>query len=218
MPARIRALAFDFDGIILDSETLDYEAWQEVFQRHGCSLDEERWRENVGVVAPVFDVGAHLAELTQRPELAQSAQAAKEEAFFERLYRLPALPGIEKTMMEARENGLAVGVASNSKHDWVDPHLERLGLLPHLQGVSCRDDVEQGKPEPDVYQNLCRLLGTLPEETVALEDSETGCLAAEAAGCRVVWIPNRATRAMQLGDRYPLVTQASLQAIQRTLG
>jgi HAD superfamily hydrolase (TIGR01509 family) len=99
---------------------------------------------------------------------------------------------VREAIAAARGLGLRLGIASSSRHRWVDGHLERLGL-EGFECVRCRDDVERAKPFPDLYLAVCACLGVEPERAVALEDSANGIAAAKAAGLRCVAVPNPMT-------------------------
>jgi beta-phosphoglucomutase-like phosphatase (HAD superfamily) len=89
--------------------------------------------------------------------------------------------------------GLRIGLASNSGHDHVEGHLERLGLLERFDCVACREDVPSPKPEPDVYRFVLNEFGLSGREAIAFEDSLAGSLAARRAGLWVVAVPNPST-------------------------
>jgi HAD superfamily hydrolase (TIGR01509 family) len=99
---------------------------------------------------------------------------------------------------EAQELGLRLGVASSSSRQWVEGHLERLGVLDRFHAIATRDDVERRKPEPDLYRRVLDLLGVSPDTTIAIEDSPNGVTAAKAAGLFCVAVPNDLTRNMGL--------------------
>lgn len=103
-------------------------------------------------------------------------------------------PGVIAILDEATEAGIPVGVASSSSVDWVEGHLDRLGLLGRFDAVRCRDHVARAKPHPDLFAAAVDLLGAKPARSVALEDSHHGCASAKAAGMFCVVAPNDVTR------------------------
>jgi HAD superfamily hydrolase (TIGR01509 family) len=188
----IRALIFDFDGIVLDTEVPIYRAWAELYERHGLDLPLDFWATTVGQGPAFFDP---IADLEQRLGRRVDRDATRDEIrrrVVQLLSALPVLPGVHQWREEACERGVALGVASNSSRLWVRGHLERLGL-DGWACVRCRDDVERPKPAPDLYLAVTRCLGVAPSEAIAVEDSESGVEAARAAGVRCVAVPSALT-------------------------
>jgi HAD superfamily hydrolase (TIGR01509 family) len=110
----------------------------------------------------------------------------------------PVLPGVTELVDAARVAGLRVGVASSSSCQWVNGHLERLGLRDRFDCVRCRDDVAAVKPAPDLYLASIECLGVRADEALAIEDSPNGVAAAKAAGLRCVAVPNVITGGLDL--------------------
>ena len=102
--------------------------------------------------------------------------------------------GVTELIAEAKEAGLALAVASSSTFAWVNGHLDRLGLLSSFDALCTRDDVEETKPNPALYQLAVERLGVEPQEAFAIEDSPNGVTAAKAAGLRCVAAPEPAHR------------------------
>jgi len=188
----IRALVFDFDGLILDTETPIYLSWKEVYDAYGVPLPFELWVKTVGSSNQAFDPRHHLEERLGRP-LPQDVVDRRVARRVEMVLAQPLLPGVAALLDEARARGLKVGVASSSSRDWVDGHLERLGILDRFECRRSRDDVEDVKPEPDLYVAVLDCLGIAAAEAVAIEDSPNGILAAKRAGMRCVAVPNPIT-------------------------
>lgn len=193
----IRALIFDFDGLILDTEGPIYTSWLEVYEAHGVALPFELWVKTVGSSNQAFHPQHHLEELLGHP-LAQEAIDRRVARRVELVLAQPLLPGVADVVDGARAAGMKVGVASSSSRDWVEGHLERLGLLDRFDCIRCRDDVEHVKPEPDLYLAVIDCLGVPASEAVAIEDSPNGITAAKRAGLLCVAIPNPITAGLDL--------------------
>ena len=193
----IRAIVFDFDGLILDTEEPIYRSWLEVYQAHGEELPFERWIQIVGSTTTGFHPQRHLEERLGRP-LAQEELDRRIGRRTEMILALDVLPGVRQRIAEARELGLKLGVASSSTEDWVRGHLERLGILDRFDCIRCRDDVEHPKPEPDLFLAAAACLGVPASEAIAIEDSPNGIAAARRAGMRCVAIPNSITARLDL--------------------
>jgi HAD superfamily hydrolase (TIGR01509 family) len=195
----IRALIFDFDGLILDTEEPVYRSWLEVYEAHGEELPFERWKQIVGSTTAGFHPQHHLEERLGRP-LPQEVLDGRIGRRTEMILAQEVLPGVVRHLEEARAMGLKLGVASSSTSDWVKGHLARLGILERFDCIRCRDDVPNAKPEPDLYLAVLECLGVRASEAIAIEDSPNGLLAAKRAGLRCVAIPNSITANLDLGE------------------
>jgi HAD superfamily hydrolase (TIGR01509 family) len=190
-----KALIFDFDGLIMDTETPEVETWQAIFAEYDQEFPIQTWvRDVVGSSVNNFDPAAHLAQVTGR-ELDRSALHAR--ALADRLDkqgRLSALPGVADYLRDAQRLGLKLAVASSSKHAWVDGYLRQLGLFEAFDAIVCREDVQNIKPNPELFLRALAALGVRADEALAFEDSPNGILAAKRAGLRVVAVPNPITK------------------------
>ena len=195
----IRALVFDFDGLILDTEEPIYRSWLEVYQAHGEDLPFERWIEIVGSTTTGFHPQHHLEERLGRP-LPKEVLDRRIGRRTEMILAQTVLPGVVHHLAAARELGLKLGVASSSTGDWVRGHLSRLGILEQFDCMRCRDDVEHAKPEPDLYVAVLDCLHVAPSEAIAIEDSPNGVVAAKRAGMHCVAIPNPITARLDLSQ------------------
>ncbi len=185
----IRALVFDFDGLILDTESALIRSYADVHAAHGVPFDEPRFLRAVGHADYAFDPWAAFG-----PSAAHAAlEAERQETKKGRLELLAPLPGVISLIDEARAAGLPLAIASNSEHSWVEPHLARLGLLGHFSFLACRDDVPSPKPEPDLYKLVLNRFGLRGHEAVAFEDSHTGSVAAKRAHLHTVVAPGPST-------------------------
>lgn len=190
----IKALIFDFDGLILDTETPDYLSWKAVYESFNCELPLAIWQENIGSVN-FFNPYTYLEELLERPLDRTAVHAQRKQLDRELLGQQTILPGVESYLAEARQMGLKIGLASSSRHDWVDSYLAQLGLAEWFDVVRCRDDVgERSKPDPAVYLAALEALEVEASYGLALEDSPHGALAAKQAGLRCVVVPNQMTQ------------------------
>lgn len=195
----IRALVFDFDGLILDTEEPVYQSWLEVYQAYGEELPFERWVQIVGSTTTGFHPQHHLEERIGR-RLPQDVLDRRIGRRTELVLAKQVLPGVVERIDEAKALGLKLGVASSSTADWVRGHLARLGILERFDCLSCRDDVANVKPEPDLYVAALACLGVPASDAVAIEDSPNGVMAAKLAGMRCVAIPNPITARLDLSQ------------------
>jgi HAD superfamily hydrolase (TIGR01509 family) len=192
----IRALIFDFDGLILDTEGPIYRAWVEIYQELGADLPLSAWEVWVGGSPDGFDpcgyLETQLGRAVDRETITERARKREEEL----ILLESALPGVEGYIADAGRLGLKLGVASSSDCPWVYRHLERLGLRDQFDSIKCAEDVKDVKPSPDLYLAVLHELGVGPEVAIALEDSPHGITAAQAAGLFCVVVPNPLTSQM----------------------
>jgi HAD superfamily hydrolase (TIGR01509 family) len=194
---RFRALVFDFDGLILETERPEYQAWSEAYQAHGLELPLELWGDVIGRGPGYFDPLAHLEERLGRPLDRTAIAARQKERHGELIAALEILPGVMEYVRDARDLGMKLAVASSSSRRWVTGHLSRLHL-DCFSCVLCRDDVERTKPAPDLYLAALDCLQVRAEEAIALEDSANGLAAARAAGLTCVAVPTEMTAGLDL--------------------
>ncbi len=185
----IRALIFDFDGLILDTEAPLIDAYEQVHRAHGVAFDRSVFLRSVGHADYAFDPWHGFSTHADRAALELERRALKDRLIFQQ----PILPGVVALLDAARIRGLHVGLASNSQHGWVEPHLKRLGLHDRFEFFACREDAASPKPEPDLYRLVLNRFGLRGHEAIAFEDSQTGVLAAKRANCWVVAAPNACT-------------------------
>ena len=194
----IDTLIFDFDGIIIDTETPDYLSWQELYHSHGVQLERSLWSEFIGG-GEVFDAYQHLEELTGKRIDREAIREQRRRRYLEIIESKPLLPGVMDYILEAKKLGLKLGVASSSSRDWVEGHLVRRDILRHFVSIESADDVSNVKPDPELYLASVAHMGTQPENALAIEDSANGITAAKRAGLYCVAVPNEMTRDMPIG-------------------
>lgn len=192
----IKALIFDFDGLILDTETPEVTVWRSIYAEHGFEYPMDKWSQTVGGWGEsAFDPGAALHRLAGEGLDLEAIRARQREESMALILQEPMRPGVSDYLNEARRLGLRLAIASSSERDWVEPHLARLGIKGYFETIVCGDDIPSGhtKPFPDVFVKALAQLTLRPEEAVVLEDSPNGVRAAKAAGMFVVGIPNPTT-------------------------
>jgi putative hydrolase of the HAD superfamily len=198
---RVRGLLFDFDGLLLDTETPSRRAFEDLYRDHGHELPHDRWSSVIGTIGAEFEPYAHLEELVGT-ELDRDVLDARRRAREDELCDLEDLrPGIEDYLAEADRRGLARAIVSSSSRNWVDRHLGRLGHANGWRAIVTADgDTARAKPRPALYLEALDAIGVTAPEAIAFEDSPNGVRAAKAAGLFCVAIPNPATRTLALDD------------------
>ena len=196
----IRALLFDFDGLIVDTETPSYASWAEVYREHGRELPMERWVTIIGTTAGGFDPLAHLEEI-HGPIDREAVRTRRREHELGLLEVEGLRPGILEYLEEADRLGLRKAIVSSSSRQWVDRHLVRLERAEHFDEIVTADrDPERSKPRPTLYFEALERLGVTAGDAVAFEDSPNGVKAAKAAGIFTVAVPNGITASLGLDE------------------
>jgi HAD superfamily hydrolase (TIGR01509 family) len=214
------ALVFDFDGLVLDTETCTYESAVTIFREHGVDLDLAWWQSILGTANHPHWTDI-LAAAVDRPIDRAALKVQREELRMARLTELPPCAGVVPLLDEARAAGVPNAVGSSSPAEWVVGHLDRLGLLDRFAVVATSDDVggdpRRTKPAPDIFLAAAEALGVEPAACVVLEDSPNGVLAARAAGMPVVAVPGPMTADLDFGAA-DLVVESLVDVSLDTLG
>lgn len=195
MPAPIRAVIFDFDGLIVDTESTGYHTWREIFAEHGHELPVELYAQVVGTdFNTSYDPRRDLEERTGRAFDWEAVEITRKTRESDLRKHLKLLPGVADRLQEADSLGLRIAIASSSPRTWIDSWMDQLGLHDHFHHISTVDDTGKVKPDPSLFLHAAKKLGVKPEEAVIFEDSLNGLRAALAAGIRCVVAPGPMTR------------------------
>lgn len=190
----IRAFLFDFDGLILDTETASRAGWRWLYAQHGQRLPDDLWSTVVGTHGS-WNVMDHLEELVGEPI---DRESWNERRFQHELTLLEAeelRPGILDYLAFAQERRLKRAIVSSASRRWIDMHLERLEQTVGWDAIITADrDSARAKPNPTMYLEALEVLGLSAAEAIVFEDSPNGIRAGKAAGIFVVGIPNEVTR------------------------
>ena len=196
----VRAFLFDFDGLILDTETASRAGWRWLYEQHGHELPDDLWITVVGTHS-AWDVMGHLEELVGEP---LDREALNERRYAHELSLLEAeelRPGILDYLRFAGQQGIKRAIVSSASRRWIDMHLARLEQTVGWDAIITADrDAARAKPNPTMYLEALDVLGVGADEAVVFEDSPNGVAAARAAGIFVVAVPNEVTRDAGLDD------------------
>src|SRR6266540_1968466 len=195
----IQALIFDFDGLILDTETPEFQCWQNIYREYGFELPPEQWGSIIGGNGHSdFDAAEYLSLLTQGQVDSGSLRARNRLECHNIIMGQGPLPGVLEYLEDAKRLGLKLAIASSSPHSWVDSHAKRIGVLDYFDHVITADEVGFGrvKPNPDLFVTALSRLKVPKEAAVVFEDSPNGIKAAKRAGIFAVAVPNTATSAL----------------------
>jgi HAD superfamily hydrolase (TIGR01509 family) len=197
----LRGLLFDFDGLLVDTESPSRLGWEELYREHGHQLPLDEWATLVGTIGAPFDPFSHLEELVGEPldrDELNTRRRARELALID----LEDLrPGIEGYLDEAKKRGLRTALVSSSSREWIERNLRRLDRLEHWDAIVAADgDTARAKPQPTLYLETLETLDLHADEAVAFEDSPNGVRAAKRAGLFCVAVPNSVTETLALDE------------------
>ncbi|HET7479933.1 MAG TPA: HAD family phosphatase [Rubrobacteraceae bacterium] len=181
-----RAVLFDLDGTMVETESLHLPTWTEALRPHGIEVDEVLYRDRISGRGNAKIVGDLLPDLSD--EEGRAVAEAKEADFRERAVDLEPLPGLVEFLEEVRRRGLDTAVVSNAPRENAAAVLRALGLDGGFGLIVLADDVGMGKPDPAPYRAAVERLGIAPSRALAFEDSVSGIASAVGAGIPTVGI------------------------------
>jgi HAD superfamily hydrolase (TIGR01509 family) len=193
----IAALIFDFDGLLVDTETPAFNSWLPIYAEYGQVLPLELWKDALGT-SHGFDALAHLAALIGQPldrEALRIRRLASKQALSA---AQPLLPGAQVLLEQARALDLPCALASSSDRAWIDHWLSLHNIVSYFSCIRTAEDVARTKPSPELFLSAAACLGVQPAACLVFEDSPNGILAARAAGMRCVAVPGAITRQLVL--------------------
>jgi len=193
----IKGLIFDFDGLILDTETPDVIAWQQIYAKYGYEFDFYSYSPAIGAVYE-FSQPAEL--LTQNnPNLNKNFIMDEWYQLKNELLKPQKLSrGVRDYLLRARQLSLKTAIASSSTYEWVSKHLKRLKIMHYFDSIHTVDQTGIGKPNPELYLLALKSLDVSPHEALAFEDSPNGITAAKSAGIFCIAIPNPITKKLDI--------------------
>ena len=194
-------MIFDFDGLILDTETPDVHAWKSIYAEYGIEFPIESWGQIIGGTGTSnFDAAVHLQGLLGDPLDLDGLKRRQNHLSHSLVDQEPLMPGVMDYLREAKRLSLRLAIASSSSHAWVDTHARRLGVFDFFDEVICADDVGIGrtKPYPDLFLLALERLNVRADEAIVFEDSPNGVRAAKSAGIFVVAVPNPVTSMLSI--------------------
>ena len=193
----ISAIIFDMDGLMIDSEPLQKEAWQATARRYGRAIDDALFTRMLGL-REVESTALVIRELGLSVE-AKALWAERNQLYLAGLPgRLRAMPGLYELLAELPPRGLCRAVATSGERRYVETVMRELELEGQWDALVVAQDVTRGKPAPDVYLLAAQRLQLAPSQCLVLEDAPNGIAAAKAAGMTCIAIPNKDTRALDL--------------------
>ena len=187
----IKGVVFDVDGVLIDTEPYHFSAWRQVLEEYGIRLTPEGYKELSGNPAEYID-RILIDRYNLRVPYGTLARR-KRKVVYDLLRKQPLKPkpGVPDVLLNLKNAGLLIGVASATSREQLIMKLKKISILDYLDVIVSEDEVSRSKPNPDIYLRAFTLLGIRPQEAVVVEDTPTGARAGKASGAFVIAIPNQ---------------------------
>jgi len=194
----IKAIIFDFDGLIIDTESVWFEAYKEVLVDYEIQLTLEKFSEVVGTHDDVLF--SYIEENSSIPFEKEILESKVSELVQIKLGEPVLRESVEDYLIAAKQAGLKIGLASSSSRAWVEGFLKQMNIFNYFEVIRTKEDVLDIKPDPELYLKAIEALGIDATEAIAFEDSLNGLLAARKAGLHCVIVPNSVTANLVFED------------------
>ncbi|MBI4361108.1 HAD family phosphatase [Candidatus Micrarchaeota archaeon] len=188
----MKAVIFDFDGVILDSEPQHFESFSELMRRHKIPFDETP-QEVTGIPARENIRRVHeKAGITVSAKQIEALNLERDEIYLDVILKTArSLPGATELVLSLKKSGYPLALASSTNTWLLELLLPKIGLENAFDAVVGGDQVRHGKPSPDIFLKAAEKLRVPAKECVVIEDSNAGLLGAKKAGMKVVMVENR---------------------------
>jgi HAD superfamily hydrolase (TIGR01509 family) len=189
---KLRAILFDHDGTLVDSEPIHYQLWNTVLGRYGVTLSEDVFNSvcaGMPTISNAIDLVERFNISVNAEDLAEEKHAVTKEFLVDHAY--PLMPGVIEAIKELVEQELTLAIVTGANRHSVGATVRSYSFDRHFVCVISADDVQKSKPAPDCYLLALEKLGLKPEECLAIEDTEHGLKAAAQAGipCLIIRTP-----------------------------
>lgn len=187
----LKAVIFDMDGVIIDSEPLHYEVNQQIFENYGLNISEQEYSSFIGIsnqqmwttIKAKYQISltvSALVELQQKGNLDYLKNSDEKP-----------MPGILKLLNDLQIHRVKIGLASSSPREYIDLVLKKFAMASFFQVVVSGEDVKNSKPAPDIFLQASKLINTKPEDCLVIEDSNHGVISAKSAGMKCIGFRNK---------------------------
>lgn len=186
----MRAVVFDMDGVLFDTEKLCLDSWSHVAKEQGLEGMEEVFEQCIGLNGndtKSLVLNHYGADFPYETFCAEASEWFRD---YIRRKGLPVKPGVKKILPFLQEAGYKIGLASSTKYESVVRHLKVADIIDYFSVIVGGDMIEHSKPKPDIYLLACKKLGVEPESAYAIEDSPNGIRSASAAGMKAIMVPD----------------------------
>ncbi|TNJ64366.1 HAD family phosphatase [Paenibacillus hemerocallicola] len=189
-----KGIIFDFDGVILDTETIDYKVMCQIYEEYGAVLPLDMWARRVGGHKNNFDPYEYLISCTQNNLNKNDLKKYKKAKYEQCMANERLLPGVLSCLQSAKRMNIPVSIASSSPRKRIVELLGKFNIIDYFAYIVSSEDVVNVKPHPDLYLKAVSLMNLEPFDVIAIEDSPAGARAAKDADIYCIIVPNEMTR------------------------
>ena len=186
----IQSIIFDMDGLMLDTEKLSMQSWMIAAEKFKVEFNKDVFLRMIGLNSKDIKtvLRKYIKNENQREAFYNCAWINYHKIITDN--PIPVKPGLNELLEFLEKHKISKAIATSSKSNMAERNLKSLGLYDRFTYVVTGDQIEHGKPDPEIYLKAVNKLGASPEQCVALEDSENGIRAANAAGTYAIMIPD----------------------------
>lgn len=186
----MKAVIFDMDGVIIDSEPIHFEVDMQTMEKLGVNISKDELNKYVGTTNEYM-----LTELINKYKIEKSIDEITEYKINLTINKIKdakidAIDGIRELLVELKNNNINTAIGSSSTRDLIDAVIEKFKLKSYFDYIVSGDEVKEGKPKPDIYLEASKRLNIEPSECIVIEDSKNGVLAAKNAGMKCIGFKN----------------------------
>ena len=205
----IKALIFDFDGTIIDTETAWFITFRDAYKSHGVELTLEQYSQCLGTSLHSFNPYTYLRTHYNLPINLEEFKQSVQQQHTELMTKEQIRPGILALLKSAKSQGIKIGLASSSERAWIDKFTKLHGIEDYFDCYCTSDTVKKVKPDPELYLQALENLGVQANEAIAIEDSPNGARAAVTAGIPTVVIKNDITNQLPFSEGHHTIESLS---------
>ena len=213
----MKAIIFDFDGTIIDTETAWFKVFRDAYQKYGVELTLATYSQCLGTSLETFNPYTHLSTHHDISMDLDDFRSTIQHNYAKLIEKESMRPGILNLLQEAKAAGLKIGLASSSHRDWIDKFVDQLGIGDYFECYCTADTVNNVKPNPELYLQALARLGVQPKEAIAIEDSPNGARAAVAAGLHTVVIKNTLTQQLPFSQGHYTIESLEQNGLQELM-
>lgn len=186
----MKALIFDMDGVIIDSEPIHFEVDIQTMREFGVNISIDELNKYVGTTNEYM-----LNDLKNKYKIKKSFEEMLEykmELTIRKIKeaKISAILGIPELLISLKSKNIKTAIGSSSPKELINTVIEKFKLEKYFECIVSGDDVKEGKPKPDIYLEVSKIIGVAPEECIVIEDSRNGVLAAKNAGMKCIGFKN----------------------------
>lgn len=208
----VKAIIFDMDGLMLDTENIALESWNKASKDFGYDISRELMIRAIGTT--VLDTKKLLIDNmgSEFPFDEIREVRMKHTKEYMEVHGVPVKKGLIEFLEYCSSENISMAVATSTSRIYAKELLQKASIIKYFHAIVCGDEIEKGKPEPDIFLEASRCLDVRPEECIVMEDSEKGILAASRANMIPIWIPDIITDSTIAEENAKYICESLIEA------